>query len=152
MEYAARIGVGFARRLADIQAAERYEKQSAMDVAARTALDKLTGKACSFKSFPETIKFISLFDGEPRFRRPMLVIVSGANLGKSMLGADVLRQVGELLGVSGFLQITVEGNEHLDMADFDHRTYRLLPTPPTIVAILSRDHICHDYRDGRRLP
>ena len=53
----------------------------------------------------------------------MLVIVGATNLGKSMLAAAVLKQVGELVGVTGFLEITVEANQHLALEDYDHRLH-----------------------------
>ena len=48
-------------------------------------------------------------------RRPMLAIIGGTNLGKSLLAASVLRELGKILGVDGFLEITVEQNPNLDL-------------------------------------
>ena len=61
------------------------------------------------------------------FRRPILAIVGGTNLGKSMLASHILQRVAALLELPvrqdepTFLEVTVEDNEHLDMADFDIR-------------------------------
>ena len=55
--------------------------------------------------------------------RPMLAIIGATNYGKSLLGAHVLREVGKRIGVDGFLEVTVEGTEHLDFSDFDRRVH-----------------------------
>ena len=49
----------------------------------------------------------------------MLALVGGTRLGKSILAAQILRQVGENLGLPDFLEVTVEDSEQMDMADFD---------------------------------
>ena len=49
--------------------------------------------------------FIGCHDGSPRFRRPVLVIVNGTRLGKSMLAADVLDRIARQLGLPGFLEV-----------------------------------------------
>ena len=48
-------------------------------------------------------------------------------MGKSLLAADVLRKVGNAVGVSDFLEVTVESNEHLDFSDFDLRFHAGVP-------------------------
>ena len=53
----------------------------------------------------------------------MLAIIGGTNLGKSMLAADILERVGRILGVESYMEVTVEGNEHLDLTGFDHRVH-----------------------------
>ena len=65
-------------------------------------------------------EFMSYFDGRPHFRRPILAIVGGTRLGKSMLAADVCRRVAAKIGLADFLEITVEDSEQMDLADFDH--------------------------------
>ena len=65
--------------------------------------------------------FVAEFAGRPKWRRPVLLIVGGTNLGKSMLGGAVLKKVAGILGLQKkeFLEVTVEGDGHLDLADFD---------------------------------
>jgi len=123
LSYAARVGVGFQRRLGDIQAAGRYMKEQAMRDLVEEEQEALANSMLPMKSFPEVEQFLAHFRGQPRFRRPILAIVGGTNLGKSMLAADVLRRVGAIVGPSEFLEITVELNEHLDFADFDCRRH-----------------------------
>ena len=55
--------------------------------------------------------------GAKHKRRPILVIVGGTNLGKSLLAGQVLKQVANLLG----FEVTVESNDFLDFSDYDHR-------------------------------
>ena len=63
-------------------------------------------------------EFIDFFR-KPTLRRPILAIVGGMNLGKSLLAADVLRRLQPVVGAEGLLEITIEMNEHLGFSDFD---------------------------------
>ena len=47
--------------------------------------------------------------------------MGGTNLGKSLLAGQVLKQVANLLGLQGYLEVTVESNDFLDFSDYDHR-------------------------------
>ena len=121
---AARIGIGFQRRLADIRAAERYEREQAVEEYVATESAAAAEALLQPKNFPEVEEFISLFAAQQtKMRRPMLAIVGGTNLGKSLLAASVLRRLAVMLGVAGFLEVTVEGSPHLDMGGFDHRVH-----------------------------
>ena len=53
----------------------------------------------------------------------MMAVVGGTNLGKSMLAARILERIAELLQVEGYLEVTVEGANVLDLTDFDHRKH-----------------------------
>ena len=124
LKVAATIGVGFQRRLGDIRAAERYLREAAVDDHIKAEQLELEQETLDFKSYPEVDHFISLFSPQTRkHRRPMLAIIGGTNLGKSMLAASVLKQVGELVGVESYMEVTVEGNTHLDLTGFDHRLH-----------------------------
>ena len=94
-----------------------------MRAAATVAAKELDQKLLPMKSFREVDRFLDLFSGQPLHRRPILAIIGGTNLGKSMLAAHVLRRLGEILGVPEYLELTVEMNSHLDLADFDYRRH-----------------------------
>ena len=64
-------------------------------------------------------EFIACHDGAARFRRPILAIVGGTRLGKSMLAVDILKRIAGCLNLPSFLEITVEDSEQMDLADFD---------------------------------
>ena len=68
-------------------------------------------------------EFVACHDGQPRFRRPILAIVGGTRLGKSMLAAHTLKRVANKLGLKDFLEVTVEDSENMDLADFDRRVH-----------------------------
>ena len=119
LKYAARIGVGFQRRLADVRAAELYLKEAAIKEAVEEAAGVLATQILPMKVFPEVTRFLDLDWERPRFRRPVLAVVGGTNLGKSMLAAHVVREVGKKVGAAGVLEITVEANPHLDLAEYD---------------------------------
>jgi hypothetical protein len=123
LKYAARVGVGFQNHLQNIRAAERYERQAAVEAHVTAESQKLVTCIAPCKSFPVIEEFLTWFDGRAAFRRPILAIIGGTRLGKSMLAADVLRKVSKLVGTTDFLEITVEGNAELDLADFDHRRH-----------------------------
>ena len=67
--------------------------------------------------------FIQLHDGQANFRRPILAIVRGTPLGKSVLAGHVLRRFGERLSLPDFLKITVEDSELMNLAEFHHRIH-----------------------------
>ena len=94
-----------------------------MRAAATVAAKELEQRLLPMKPFREVDQFLDLFGGQPLHRRPILAIIGGTNLGKSMLAAHVLRRLGEIVGVPGFLELTVEMNDHLDLADFDYRRH-----------------------------
>ena len=123
LAYAARVGIGFQRRLGDIQAVQRFTKEKAMRDLAERERSGLAASLLPMKTFPEVEQFLAYFSGSPHFRRPVLAIVGGTNLGKSMLAADVLRKVGDMVGPTEVLEVTVELNEHLDFAEFDCRRH-----------------------------
>ena len=74
------------------------------------------------RTFPEVEEFVNLFTPSTRlWRRPVLLIVGPTNTGKSMLANDVLKRVASVLGngASGSLEVTVEGDGHLDLSDYN---------------------------------
>ena len=82
---AAKVTVGFAKRLQDCKAAERFEQDAALEEAVARDASALVGVRRPMKAFEVVEELISLHDGSPRFRRPVLAIVGGTRLGKSML-------------------------------------------------------------------
>ena len=80
------------------------------------------GMIHQFQNFASLDRFVAMFTGPPRLRRPICAIVGGTNTGKSMIGADVLRRVGEALGLSKFLEVTVEDDGNLDLSELDVET------------------------------
>ena len=75
------------------------------------------------RQFDVVDTFAALFTGGPKFRRPILAVVGGTNLGKSMLAASVLERIAKTMGLPGFLEVTVEGSDALDLGEFDHRKH-----------------------------
>ena len=74
------------------------------------------------RQFDEVNAFLKHFE-RARWRRPILAIVGGTNLGKSFLGRAVLRQLAEKLGLPKFLEVTVEGDAEPSLEEFDHRVH-----------------------------
>ena len=124
LRYAAKVTVGFQKRLADCRAAERLEHdlaiQAAIDAAAAANLQP---QLLPMKTFPQVEAFIACHNWQACFRRPILAIVGGTRLGKSLLAADVLRRVGDALNLPEFVEVTVEASEEIDLADFDRRRH-----------------------------
>ena len=91
----------------------------------RLLLVLLWGSLCplSLLSYLTLKDFVACHDGKPRFRRPILVIIGETQLGKSMLAANVLRRIALKIGLSDFLEVTVEDSEHMDLADYDQRIH-----------------------------
>lgn len=126
LAYAARVGVCFKRRIDDVRAVERYEREQAMVAHVVAEAGRARKRLKAVKDYPEVARFVSNFTTE-MFRRPILAIIGGSNLGKSMLGASVLQRVSAALelperdNAPSYVEITVEDNEHLDFSDFDVR-------------------------------
>ena len=110
---------GHAGRKRDWEEVRRGEREQAIDrhIEKELALVHAADPPKPVKVFPEIDAFVDSFK-QPRQRRPVLAIIGGTNLGKSMLAADVLLRVAEVLGVSGFLEVTVEGDSSLDLSEF----------------------------------
>ena len=121
---AAKVTIGFQKRLADARAAERFEQAVSVQAHVRREAARLDGNLSRTKDFPEVEKFVSMFDTESFYhRRPILAIIGGTNLGKRLLGRKVLLRVAERLGLEEFLEVTVENMETIDVVDFDLRIH-----------------------------
>ena len=123
LSLAARVTVGFQKRLADVRVAERYEKDCALELAVRADAAALQELKWPMRNFPEVEAFLDCHTGAPAFRRPILAIVGGTRLGKSMLANDVLQRLADRLGLHGYIEVTVEDSEAMDLADFDRRLH-----------------------------
>ena len=123
--YSRQFRVGYAdrkRELAELEADER--RQAVRDhVATELAQLEAAGVFQPARTFPEVEAFLDCFRGGSRCRRPILAVVGGTNLGKSILAADVLRRVGEILRLPEFLEVTVESDAFLDLSDIDIRRH-----------------------------
>ena len=114
--------LGHSNRKRDADEALRDSRQAVVQQLVATELETLRtlGNFREHASFPEVEAFLDLFQSA-LWRRPILLIVGGTNLGKSMLAAAVLERLGKVLDMPSaeFLEITVEGDSHLDFSDFD---------------------------------
>jgi len=123
LTWAARVTVGFQRRLTDVRAAERYEMELAAKELASEEARKVAPLRKTIVNFPEVARFLELFRQEGKERRPMLAIVGATGLGKSLLAATVLEQVGVQVGLPEYLEVTVENSGALDLSDLDVRRH-----------------------------
>ncbi|CAE8646237.1 unnamed protein product [Polarella glacialis] len=123
LELAAKVNIGFQKYLMDVRASERFEKELAVHATIAAEEAKLQAQLLPMSDFAEVDLFVSYFDGEARFRRPMFAIVGGTNLGKSLLAAAIMRRIGDMTGVSDFLEVTVEDSDALDLVDVDRRLH-----------------------------
>ena len=124
-QLSAEFRVGHASRMHDLAAVRRTERAVAirnhLEVEAASLPDTNT---LTFKTYAEVEEFIGFFHlSSCMRRRPVLVIAGETNLGKSMLGAHVLQRVADNLGVPSFLEVTVEGDNNLDLSEFDVATH-----------------------------
>ena len=121
LRYAAKVTVGFEKRLADCRAAERLEHDLAIQAAIYTAAAALQPQLLPMKTFPQVEAFIACHNGQACFRRPILAFVAHAWASPST--ADFLRLVGDRLNLPAFVEVTVEASEEVDLADFDWRRH-----------------------------
>ena len=120
LELSAQFRTGHAQRKRDALEALRDERAIAVRKHVASEVEELTRTQPlqPFRFFPEAAAFTHAFRTAAR-RRPMLVITGGTNSGKSELGISILKEVGAALGVSGYLEVTVEGANTLDFGQFD---------------------------------
>ena len=120
----AKLGVGHAERMHNLAAVRRTERAVAIREHLKKEAALLSASSQSqFKVYQEAEEFISFFlPTAGMHRRPILVIIGGTNLGKSMLAAHILKRVGDALGLDGYLEVTVEADSNLDLAAFDVET------------------------------
>ena len=125
LQYSEQFGAGHANRRRDALDALRDERKASVQehVAREMHLLKEAKMLKEPRQFEVVDKFAALFSGGPAFRRPVLAVVGGTNLGKSMLAACVLERIAKTMALASFLEITVEGNDALDLAEFDHRRH-----------------------------
>jgi len=103
---------------------ERFERELAVEQDAAEEEAKTRAALQPMRAFEEVALFVSYFlAGVLRMRRPILAIIGGTNLGKSLLAAAVVRRVGELIGVAGVHEITVEEQENFDLSDYNRREH-----------------------------
>ena len=127
-------GKGHSSRRRDAMDALRDERGCAVQKLVEEEFSFLhqNGQVKCAREFAVVDEFVQLFAGQPRFRRPILAIVGGTNLGKSLLAAHVLSKVAEVLAfptapmervATPFLEVTVEDSMQLDLSDFDVSTH-----------------------------
>ena len=75
LHIAARVTVGFQKRLADCRAAERYLQEESLHGEASAQQHALEAAMLPMKVYPQVEDFIQLHDGQARFRRPILAIM-----------------------------------------------------------------------------
>ncbi|CAE8636430.1 unnamed protein product [Polarella glacialis] len=71
LELAAKVNIGFQKRLMDVRASERYEKELAVHAAIAAEEARLQAQLLPMNDFAEVDLSVSYFDGEARFRRPL---------------------------------------------------------------------------------
>ena len=72
---AARVGVGFQRRLGGVRAAEQYLEEQAMRDLVEEEQAALASSMLSMKSFPGVELFLAHFAGQPKFCRPKNLVI-----------------------------------------------------------------------------
>ena len=122
-DYSRRLRVGHADRKRDLTELYADERQQAVHDHVGTAEARTSASLRPLRSFQQVEEFIESFKHASLLRRPILAIVGGTNLGKSILAADVLKRVGKCLNVPSFLEVIVEGDSFLDLTDFDVRCH-----------------------------
>ena len=124
LKLSAEFRTGHAQRKRNVDEPQKQELEAAVDEHVALELAALQAKdpLRTFHSFAEITEFIDCFK-EPRWRRPILLIVGGTNHGKSLLAAHVLREIAQVVGTPSFLEVTVEDDAELDMSQYDHRLH-----------------------------
>ena len=120
-EYSRRLRAGYADRKRDLSELHADEREQA--VRDHVASAQAAATLLPLRRFQQVEYFLATFQDDKLHRRPMLALVGGTNLGKSILAADILRRAGDVLGVPSYLEVTVEGDSFLDLTEFDIRCH-----------------------------
>ena len=125
LQYSDQFGAGHSSRRRDALDALRDEREASVQehVASEARLLREAKMLKEVRQFDVVDKFAALFTGGSKFRRPILAVVGGTNLGKSMLAADILGRIAKTMDLPGFLEVTVEGSDALNLEEFDHRKH-----------------------------
>ena len=75
LDWCAKVGVGFQRRLADIRAAERYQRERYVELVVKRGQEALRSDTQPAAFFQEVGDFLAFFDGRPRHRCPIWAII-----------------------------------------------------------------------------
>lgn len=113
--------IGYSSRRRDVLDVMRDELEAS--ISKHIEAEKKDLRRLPSRPFAIVDEFVGCFAGPGRWRRPWLVLVAPTGMGKSMLGQDVLSRIGGVLGVPGYLEITVEGGEHLDLGEYSHEKH-----------------------------
>ena len=124
IEMSATFRTGHESRKRDAEAAMADERKRAVrrHVAEELAALRREDPVLPARQYAEVDAWLANFD-HAKWRRPILAIVGGTNLGKSFLARDVLRQLAEKLDLPGFLEVTVQGDTEPSLETFDHREH-----------------------------
>ena len=119
---------GHEGRKRDAEAAMADERKYALrrHVAEELAALRRDDPLLPARHFDEVADFLGNF-ASVRWRRPILAIVGGTNMGKTFLARHVLRQLADKLGLPGFLEVTVQGDAEPSLENFDHRSHAGAP-------------------------
>ena len=113
---------GHATRKRDVEEALRDRRKLEVEALVARELKELEDKDALQKlqtqTFPDIDLYIQSFKCSKR-RRPVLLILGATGLGKSLMAGQILEKIGEILGLSAFLEITVEDDGHLDFSELD---------------------------------
>ena len=96
---------------------DRYEKLLEDHVATERAALASTSAPTTTHVCRTIEEFVASFSTSTR-RKPLLLLVGGTQLGKSMLAEQILRKIGAVLGLADFLEVTVEDNADIDLSLF----------------------------------
>ena len=120
MDLSKQFPLGYAARKRDCQELLREEHQAAVENLIKNELQELkeAGFWKSPRPFAEVDLFLAAHTGQACDRRPIFAIIGGTQTGKSLLAASVLEKLAKKQGLPGYLEITVEDDDHFDMSDF----------------------------------
>ena len=108
LELSASFRVGHAGRKRDVLEILADEKRSALQahLAKERELLESTSALQARRSFPVIDTIVASYVAPAR-RRPVIAIVGGTGTGKSILAGQILQEVGVVLGVPSFLEVSL---------------------------------------------
>ena len=105
-----------------MEEALRDQRRLTVEALVKTELQALADNDAlhplELQAFPDVGRYVTRFE-HARRRRPVILILGATGLGKSLMAGQILEKIGQALGLSEYLEITVEDGGHIDFSELD---------------------------------
>ena len=113
---------GHGARKRDVEEALRDQRRLSVEALVKAELQELGEnnalRPLDLQAFPAADRYVTSFQ-QAMHRRPVILILGATGLGKSLMAGQILEKIGQALGLSEYLEITVEDDGHIDFSELE---------------------------------